>query len=32
MFEFVRTVNGMFFKIALVGISGYGILGNKIGN
>ena len=32
MFEFVRTANGMFLKIALAGISGYGILGNKTGN
>ncbi len=32
MFEFVRTANRMFLKIALAGISGYGILGNKTGN
>lgn len=32
LFEFVRTANGMFLKIALAGISGYGILGNKTGN
>ncbi len=32
MFEFVRTANRMFLKIALAGISGYGILCNKTGN